>query len=155
MDKVNMHFNTLAYSNPPCSLSPVSLPHSGEEGWGGGRVGNSCTHVPACSCSDRARRRGAWWIAFHRGPPSTATMMWVKMEIALFHRHYISLGRMWALLTHYRRVCFFFFWRTNTAEEIFQINNNSSKNSWVNSLSTISEGSKCCLESMMAIIHTQ
>lgn len=26
-------------------------------------------------------------------------MMWVEMEIAPFHRHYISLGRAWACYT--------------------------------------------------------
>lgn len=33
------------------------------------------------------------WLSI--GDLLTATMMWVKMEIALFHRHYISLKLVW------------------------------------------------------------
>lgn len=37
------------------------------------------------------------WLSI--GDLLTATMMWVKMEIALFHRHYISLKLVWASRT--------------------------------------------------------
>lgn len=38
------------------------------------------------------------WLSI--GDRHTATMMWVKMEIALFHRHYISLKLVWASGTY-------------------------------------------------------
>lgn len=52
-----MYFSSPAYSEPPCCLLSVSNLHS-EGRWSGGVLGNSCTHVPACSSSDRARKEG-------------------------------------------------------------------------------------------------
>lgn len=52
-------------------------------------------------------------------------MMWVKMEIAPFHRHYISLGRVWAAICFFFFFffCIFFFNRTerSAAEETFVV----------------------------------